>query len=277
MRILILVVLYRTSPQESKTLRQLAVQECGAGHTYDLLVWDNSPEPCNAESQAWMNEMFQTIEYRSTPANIPLSDIYTATIRMLLSSVAPYDFLMLFDQDSNLSKDFIQNMLEATEMWPDVGMYLPTVRAASHFVSPASLHWFKGSFWTHPRKGLVSSRFTTAINSGMLLRAGFLRDHFHGFPQGILLYGTDTWLCQKYAQFYSHVCVADIVMDHGLSQFEVEDVEKKLWRHREIVRSTYVLNRQNPLRATLCLAYLFFQSLRAAFKFRDMRFLSCRN
>lgn len=269
-RMLMLVVLFKTSPSNSATLRSLALQDDWA---FDLVVWDNSPEPCTDAERAFLSRTFPQSEYRHSVCNTPLARVYDTLIQEKIKLTRCCDYFVIFDQDSTVAPTFVTAMREAAIRHPEVGMLLPLVVSVKQLVSPATMHLFLGRRWKSATTGVLPSRSIVAINSGMTISARYLEKHFDGYPQDLAFYGTDTWMCQAYAESWPTVLVVDTTIQHGLAEHEVEPVEKKLWRHREIVRSTRLLNRRGILRRLACDLYLLIFSARKAGKFRDSRFL----
>lgn len=269
-RMLLLVVLFETPPSHSATLRSLALQGDPA---FDLIVWDNSAAACTEVERAFLSRSFPGSEYRHSGRNTPLARVYDTVIKEKIKLTRGCDYLVLFDQDSTVPPGFVRAIREAAIAHPGIGMLLPLVTSADQLVSPATIHFFLGRRWKSARTGVLPSRSITAINSGMTLSARYLEENFDCYPQDLAFYGTDSWMSQAYADKASTVLVVDTNIQHGLAEHEVEPIEKKLWRHREIVRSTRVLNRRGVLRRFACDIYLMIFSARKASKFRDSRFL----
>lgn len=267
---LALVVLFGMRPSRSATLRSLAQQ---ADSNFSLLVWDNSSIECSEEEREWLRRSFPRSDYSHCPANAPLARLYDTVICERVQADQSCDYLVILDQDSTVAPSFLESMRRAAAVHPDVGLLLPLVRSGDKLVSPATIHWFLGRRWSSPKTGLLPSCAMVAINSGMVLSKRYLSAHFEGYPQELTFYGTDNWMCQAYAERQSTVLVVDTTIRHGLAEHEDEPVEKRLWRHREIVRATRFLNRRGVLRRLACDAYLLVFSARKARRFRDARFL----
>jgi GT2 family glycosyltransferase len=274
MSILALVVSYKIKLDCSETLLSLAEQSYADG--LQVFVWDNSPEEAGVENKLWLSRQFRDVHYYHDGQNTPLSDLYNHVIeKCLRGSTRGYEYLMLFDQDSVLERDFLLKMVEAATRNPQVKLLLPLVRSGANrqLVSPANLYYFKGSTWKNPRLGLVKTRFTTAINSGMMISVDYLVNEFIGYPREIPFYGTDNWFCQTVAKNYRWLYVVDTTIKHDLAQFGSEPKDIKLWRHRQNVRAVRFLNRDGFFRRNLCLVYTFTTCVRRAIRYRDWRFL----
>lgn len=274
MTLLILVVIYKTEPHLSDTLQTLALQNSTVDR--HVIVWDNSPLVCSCDGYAWLESAFASFEYLHTGENWPLSQIYNHTIEHYLKrQQGRFQYLILFDQDSKVDLDFIASAVEAIALHPDIGLLLPVVIANGHIVSPADLYYFKGFYWKKKRRGKIPSRFTAAINSGMVISSSYLTSFFPGYPNALAFYGTDTFLCQTYAKQERWIYVLDSTIHHDLARFREEEVDVKLWRHREATRAMRMLNKCGMVRCYACAAYAYAVSLRLAVKYMDRRFLQC--
>jgi len=272
MTILALVVVYKIDLDSSDTLQSLARQSCTEG--LHVFVWDNSPEEASVAKKAWLSHQFQRTNYHHDGKNTPLSTLYNTVIDQgLLGVPEEYQYLILFDQDSIVESTFFASMRAAATQHPEIQLLLPIVKSDDQIVSPARLYYFKGIFWRRPRFGLIKARFTTAINSGMMISAGYLSHYFPGYPPELRFYGTDTWLCQTLSTTHQWVYVVDTAIKHNLAQFCEERTDVKLWRHGEKIRATRFLNRQGFFRRNFCFLYTAMGCIRDAIKYRDRRFV----
>jgi hypothetical protein len=274
MKLLALVVLFKVDPEASESLLSLAAQRSSSPP--HLMVWDNSPEPCSVAGRLWLERTFASYDYHHSPNNRPLSRIYNDVIDTWIKQRPGYfSHLLLLDQDSILEPAFLSVATEAVKDHPDVGLFLPLAKSGGHIVSPAHLFYFKGFYWNHPTLGPIRLRFKTAVNSGMIIASHYLLEKFPGYPDTLAFYGTDDWFCEQYAVDEKIACVFESTIQHNVSTFNKEDVEIKLWRHREIVRAARVLNSHGVFRRYGCFLYTSLTCARMALRFRDLRFLSC--
>jgi hypothetical protein len=273
MKLLALVVLFKVEPEASESLLSLAAQHSSSLH---VMVWDNSPSPCSVVSRQWLDTAFSSYDYHHCPDNRPLSHIYNEVIDTWFKQ-RPGDFshLLLLDQDSILEPVFLNVAAEAVKDHPDVSLFLPMAKSGGHIVSPAHLFYFKGFYWKRPKLGPIRLRFKTAINSGMIITSRYLLKKFPRYPDKLAFYGTDDWFCEQYAADEKIACVIASIIQHNISTFNTESVETKLWRHREMVRASRVLNSHGVFRRCGCYLYTSLTCARMAFRFRDKRFLSC--
>jgi GT2 family glycosyltransferase len=269
----ILVVLYKRLPEDSESLQSLAT--CLRRESASFTVWDNSPDAAPDASLDWLSTRFVSVEYRHTPENVSLSKIYNQIIRQhVINSENRPEYLVLLDQDTIVESDYLNSAFRAGAENPDINLLLPIVEGNGVIVSPANLYYGIGRRWIRVLTGRIRSHFRTAINSGMVIRASYLLKQFDGYDERLRFYGTDNDFMQKYAATNRELFVFDSRLRHDLASFSVEDVEAKLWRHRENVRALLLSNGRGIGKALIHL-YAFVYSARLAYRFRDRRFLSC--
>lgn len=83
-KFLILIVLYKLSPEQSDTLKSLS--QCKLAKDYArILIRDNSPKAYDTEQRRTMEEMLDgfAFEYRHNRRNEYLSTLYNQTIQEL--------------------------------------------------------------------------------------------------------------------------------------------------------------------------------------------------
>lgn len=274
MNIFALVVLYKNEPMNSESLVTLSKQD--PGQSVHVFVWDNSPYVCSDLGRKWLQGTFASSEYYHCPENWSLAKIYSYIISSRMN-VTPrcFDYLLLLDQDSNLPKTFLEVARRATCNGEKVDLFIPNVFSHGHLISPAHLIYFKGRYLKRRHVGLLNLHFKTAINSGMLISAKYLSDKFTGYHEKLSFYGTDDWFCQRLSAGGGTCFVLDIDVDHDLSQYQEESVDTKLWRHREIIRATRIINEVGRFRRWCCYFYTLLVSVRKALEYRDRRFLEC--
>ncbi|HEY5211434.1 MAG TPA: hypothetical protein VIJ38_00260 [Acidobacteriaceae bacterium] len=274
MKLLALVVLFRIEPEASESLLSLAKQHNSS--LQHLVIWDNSPTPCSIIGKEWLNRNFTSYDYHHSPENQPLSFIYNEVIdNRIRQHPGSFSHLLLLDQDSFLEPTFLGVAAQAIQDFPDLGLFLPLVKASGHIVSPAHLFYFKGIYWRRPRLGAIRFRYKTAINSGMIIGSNYFLSKFSRYPNTLSFYGTDSWFCEQYAKDEKFACVFDSTITHDLSSFKVESVDVKLWRHQEVIRGLRIMNSSGFLRRHACNLFTVLTCMRMALRFRDRRFLAC--
>ncbi|GKW41730.1 MULTISPECIES: hypothetical protein [Pectobacterium] len=100
-----LVILYDTKPIESKTIQSIIRSNLGRNVNLNLIIWNNGPhyfdKQCIDEYTQYCKR--QKIEIYQDTRNISLSKIYNNFLKKL-----NYDFLVIFDQDSNICDNYFR-------------------------------------------------------------------------------------------------------------------------------------------------------------------------
>lgn len=268
---LLLVVLYNKTLHTSETLGSLLTfrdQLKGS----KLLLWDNSPASALTKDELEvLQSSFTEVEYVCTPENLALSAIYNQVLQR--QEMAKYEGLVLLDHDSLLADNFFTEARSSMAQHPDINLFLPIVESNNEIVSPADLYLFKGVRWKQKQTGLTKAKRRAAINSGMVIRTGYVQNEYKGYDERLKFYGTDTYFMNCYATQNKYFYVLNTSIQHQLNYFEKEELDVKLRRFREIRRSTAILNEQSIWTKALTEVYLLAFSALQAVRFKSTRFL----
>ena len=166
------VVLYRTLPADSTTVRTLlraAAYAAGSGLRLAIALHDNSP---GAQQPP---ELPPEVRYTADPANSGLSTAYNhaATI----ATAEGFDWLLTLDQDTALPEDFLAAMTAHAQRFrhdPRVAAVAPHIVDGGRHISP--LQFFAGFLPQQLPADFsgLAPRHSSAINSGTLLRLSAL-------------------------------------------------------------------------------------------------------
>ncbi len=278
MNLLILVVLYHVSPEESETLSSLqkSIETLGKGH-HRLLLRDNSEHPYSIDTLERLKMSLSplNVHYWQDGENKSLSAIYNIVIRQYLSE---QQHLVLLDHDSHFEEGFWKALFESHQAHPHCSLFLPIIKQGSDIISPSWVHGFKGSYWKKKQYGLVTTRHSTAINSGMVISGRYLKGGFEGYDENLRFYNTDNYFMWKYGQQYTHFCVIRYTLQHTLNFYDpAETFDKKAQRYREMRTSAIYLARLKSFWLAL-LMYLYYDvfSIKCAILNREIRFIFLR-
>lgn len=211
--VLALIVTYGQDPANTISFQTLAATSKSCTNVR-LVVWDNSPVPQHNSQLA--APRFEQVTYMSTPENVGLSTIYNCVIKEHLRL---NEYLLLLDQDSSIPFDFFEKFAQQLIQYPEVDLFLPTIKANERLVSPLPYFYGWGRYWKVPQKGIQASKFRSAINSGMLISARYLKGDFLGYDERLRFYGTDTQFMVSYAKDRNNFIIMDAIIHHDLSFF----------------------------------------------------------
>lgn len=238
-----------------------ALRESAAAlhETDTLLLWDNSPEPQDAEALRRLQEALPAkLIYRHHPENTPLSRVYNEAVALDV----PYDLLVFLDQDSSFDARYLEALQEAAAAHPEIALFAPLIRVDEKVVSPGHFRYFKGKYWSAPQWGKVPAENTVAVMSGLAVRRSFFRK-FGCFDERFRLYGIDTNLMLRHAKLHSHFFVLDAPFGHDLSDFAEESAATRRFRFEEFYHSSLLNAEWLPLPARLLTRlFLWYRRLR---------------
>ena len=202
------MVLYRCSIEESLTYRSIRAQDSYSHGLISFLIYDNGPTDQSENTPSdWM--------YVSNPSNGGLPAAYNYAL--MKADQGQCNWLLLFDQDSDLPKNFLANLQDQIGLHdqnPTVAAIVPFVFSNDRQVSP-----FLPSLGFDRRYGdrdTVVSRWISAINSATSVRVSYVKT-IGGFSSEFWLDYLDHWLFRKiYSTGYS-VFVGNVAIKHNLS------------------------------------------------------------
>jgi len=266
-RISILVCLYKKSIGTSATLESLM----NAAHLLQdvgIYLWDNSPRCMDEPALDQLRATFENFNYVHTPENTVLSKVYNQTIK---EQTNPEGYLMLCDDDSHIPETFFSNLNTAIELQPEINLFLPKIFVKGSMISPAKDFVYTTRFIEGELSGLMVSKYTTAINSCMVVSNRVFLDGFR-YDERLNFYGTDNYFMYKYAQAYSELYVLDVTIIHDLS-FESADLSYKLKIFRETKRANRIVYSDDKLHLITVMLNNFAVSLKHCLKYKTFAFL----
>ncbi|WP_340064179.1 hypothetical protein [Ascidiimonas aurantiaca] len=267
---LIGVVLFKEKLLEASTIKSLLSikNELNTFGT-KLVIWDNSPGKQKKKHIESLENIFDRFEYFHTPENLSLSKIYNNIYKFNLG----YKFLILFDQDSKFSIDYFNEIFKESLALPEINLFLPIIRAKSLIVSPANRFFVTGRYWKEKKTGVVDAKNKLAVTSGMSISMNYLKNTFNEFNEELNLYGIDTDFMIQYEKKNSNFFVLDYEMNHDLSYFNIESLEKRLFRfsnHKKSIIKIY--KKESILLHVIAILFILGSSLKMSIINRDIRF-----
>lgn len=173
MQILAIVVRYKTSLEDSATMRTLNAEfelNPDLRSAVGALVWDNSPRPASFDGiRRWF-------EYKHSKENQGVSGAYNGALERAEALECPW--LLLLDQDTVLPPGYLQCMLHYSRMLckeSRIATIVPYVRSNGNLVSPRRAgRTLRSSQIAETESGVIKED-CFAVNSGTLIRASALR------------------------------------------------------------------------------------------------------
>lgn len=268
--ILLAVVLYKLKISESTTINSLVlIKEFLNNINTKIVIWDNSPNTQNIKELELLNN-FSDFEYKHTPENVSLAKIYNS----IYKNNSRYESLVLFDQDSEIDKEYFHKLRFAQKENQKINLFLPIVKVGSLIFSPANRFWVTGRHWKNERYGVIESSKKLVVTSGMAIKMNYLIDKYPCFNEELNLYGVDTDFILQYEKHNNYFFVLDYVMKHDLSVFTEDSKEMKLLRFRNHKKAIIkIFRNESILKYWLAQAFIILSSIKQSIKYRSFKFL----
>lgn len=264
-KFLALIVVYGCQPINTPSFQSLSHCDIGICELR-IIIWDNSPQPHEVD---W-KDIGQIGMYLSTPDNLNLSTIYNRVIAQYLQ---PDEHLLLLDQDSVLSPDFLRKATNAIQEYPDIDLFLPIVRANNRFASPVTYLCGWGRQWQSRVVGSIASKRVCAINSGMIISSAYLLGAFPGYDERLRFYGTDTQFMLDYMDRRSKLFVLNTIIMHDLSFFS-EPSSNRAKKFAAMRTAYYFIYERRPRNQQIAVKLVMFvMTIRYAIRHMDISFL----
>jgi GT2 family glycosyltransferase len=218
--IVIVVVLYRTAFEDSKTLAGLtqAVNEDPTlPRSFHLLVWDNSPEPLEAATLPF------PFRYHHAGRNEGVAGAYNGAARLAREEGAPW--LLLFDHDTSVTGDFLRGMQQHAEQTGDdrrIAAIVPFLYAGEFIVSPRLWRFARHVPLPRPAASYTERRLIFAANSGTLMRLDAL-EAVGGYSSRFWLDYSDIYVFHRlHTQGFGVRIAGDLVLQHEVAMLDYD-------------------------------------------------------
>jgi len=265
-KFLILIVVYECKVKESLSYISLLKSSEYLSNS-KLILWDNSPSIQSIDTD---NISFlQQAEYIHTPENMSLSKIYNRVIQ----ENEEYDYMIILDQDSSFSSDFLEKLNSAIIKHPSINLFLPLIKSEQTIVSPGDYKIFKGSYWKKERYGIIDAKNILAINSGMAINFNYLKNIYKGYDERLKLYGTDTSFMLEYADDNDSLFVIDCVFKHKSALLDRdENFSKKIIRLNDLFFSWRIIHKHKKFNLILINIFILIKTFKLVIKYRNVKY-----
>ena len=227
-RILAVIVLYKTAPKDSVSFRtlQAAMTHAVPGNTLvKIFFYDNTPGGQAAESFP------DGIYYDSHGENRGLADAYNRATE--IAHCEGFDWLLTLDQDTSLPVDFVSKLGATAEFITPleyIAAIVPRISDKGRVISPNALTFgIFPNFFPAEFIGVSLDKTTSAVNSASTLRVRALKS-IGGYDPRFWLDYSDAVMYQRLQRKGMRVFVAgNILVEHELS---VLDMKNRVSRDR---------------------------------------------
>jgi GT2 family glycosyltransferase len=261
MQILAVIVLYKRAPEQSQTIQSL-IQVFGRNPVLNdsvrVLLWDNSPVPASEASLPFRFEL------RHGGHNVGTSGAYNHAMELAESLSCPW--LLLLDQDTQVSEEFLQGMIgygARFERVTDVATVVPFIFSHGALVSPRRMLRFNRMQQIPVTFCGLCKDKAYAVNSATLLRVAALKE-VGGYSDEFWLDLSDVYVFQALHRIGKHMYVAcDLQVEHSIASMDF-DKEMSPERYRNFIaaESAYIDLFLSPVERFAQLLRLFARTLR---------------
>jgi GT2 family glycosyltransferase len=220
MKLLICIVFYNQKVGDSNAYRSLLAQDITICPQFYL--FDNSPE-------STLHPITPNIYYTHNPNNPGLSVAFNHAAKYALEN--DFEWILLSDQDTRFSTDFLKKMQQATLQYPSVSLFAPIVKFFNntHF-SPCKFRNMVSRLLRNMSVGMNSLHDTMPINSGLLIKTNRFYEA-GGYDESLRVDFCDYAFLNKVKRIDDKYVLVDSVAIQSFSN-EEKDKEKLLSRFR---------------------------------------------
>ncbi len=271
MQIVIVVVLYKRSLDQSQTVNGLAeafTRDPGLLRSFQVFVSDNSPLPILDPVCPF------PCLYDHGGRNLGTSGSYNRAMEFAESISAPW--LLLFDQDTTVSAEFLPRMLDYSRHFEgdsEIGTVVPFVRSHGTLVSPRRLGRFNRVTQIPSTFGGLYKQKGYAVNSGTLMRVAALRE-IGGYSEDFWLDLSDVYAFQTMFKKGRYMFVArDLELQHSIAAMDFDkDMTPERYRNFLAAESAYVDMYSSLLERIFHLVRLFIRTVRQYQRYQNKTF-----
>ena len=261
MLILIVVVLYKRSPEDSQTIQSLiqAFERNPRLNTLArVLLWDNSPTPATHVSLPF------PFDLSHAGRNVGTSGAYNHALSLAESLGCPW--LLLLDQDTTVSEEFLGVMIEYSERFadrPDIATVVPFIFSHGTLVSPRRLLSFNRVRQIPVTFSGLCKDKAYAVNSATLMSVTALRD-VGGYSEEFWLDLSDVYVFQELYRKGKFMYVAgELHVDHSIASMDFDrEMSPERYRNFMAAESAYIDLFLPPVERSAQLFRLFMRTLR---------------
>jgi GT2 family glycosyltransferase len=270
-KIVTVVVLYKRLPEQSQTIDSLGKVFTGTPTLLDsiqVILFDNSPKALDHVSLSF------PCHYRHAGRNVGTAGAYNYA--MEFAEALGFPWLLLLDQDTAVSPEFLPRMLEYSQMLrgqPEIGSVVPFVYSNGSLISPRILGRFNQLGRIPSTFSGICRRRAFAVNSASLMRVAALRE-IGGYSDEFWLDLSDVYVFQAMYRKGRYLFVAgDLALQHSITSMDFDnDMAPERYRNFLAAESAYVDLFSSPPERAAHLIRLLARTLRQRRRYRNRVF-----
>jgi GT2 family glycosyltransferase len=221
-QIIAVVVIYNAKIEESKTLISLAKSLALNSKTMDLIVYDNSLQPCFENSSSFVVGFFN-IHYVHDPSNPGVSKAYNFSAHY--AQKLKKRWILLLDQDTIFPIDAISSYISGIQSHPDIKLFTPILKLSDDtIISPSNYRFKRGFALKNISPGLHSLKNISPLNSGMLINIDAFTS-VGGYNEKVKLDFSDFQFIERFKKWFDQFYVLNVICLHDFSNEETSSVK----------------------------------------------------
>lgn len=257
--ILVAVVLYNMRIDESPTLTSILPHS----HQFTTVIYDNSI------ARQHIDKSHSQFLYVHDCTNPGVSKAFNSALEIAIKMKKKW--LILFDQDTNLPKNWFTIYSSAIASYPDENLFVPQLYYRQ-IISPFRYYLIRGWRDLSINCGRLDLNRYFALNSGMMIRVNTMAA-CNGFDENIPLYFSDFAFLSRLRKIVATMRLLEVRFEHNPSNESDKDLSSVLFRFK-----SYCLGAKRMIEYTghpiqvflMCLLRTVKQSI----KFKSFRFIS---
>lgn len=270
-QIVAVIVLYKREPERSETINSLAAvfeRDPELLRSIRVLVWDNSPAAIDPLRLPF------ACDYQHAGRNVGTSGAYNKAMEFADAQGSPW--LLLLDQDTVISNEFLPRMLEYSYLLQDsseIGSVVPFIYSHEQLVSPRFLLSFNRSPQIPLTLHGICKKKAFAANSTTLVRVAALKE-IGGYSEEFWLDLSDVYAFHAmYLKGRYLYVAADLTLRHSLSGMDYDkEMTSERYRNFLAAEGAFVDLYSSPLEQAAQLFRLFVRIFRQYRRYHNKAF-----
>ncbi|MEO8253410.1 MAG: hypothetical protein ABI554_03405 [Flavobacterium sp.] len=266
-KIIAVLVLYKSSLEESLTFKSLRESIDTLNGNLTILVYNNSPDYWSYEEFNYNNITIISVNDNS---NSGVSKAYNVGFDFAKNNNKSY--ILLLDQDTKISNSFFTAFFKMEKKYSklNLGLYAPMIMNDRGLVSPAQFFLHTSKKIENIKEGENPLKGLAVINSGLII-ATPLFELVGGFNEKIKLDFSDFYFVKKALEFEQNIIVFNAKCNHSLSSEEQVSVKSALIRFDYYLEGAKEYNKSFSDIWGLN-AWVFLRSIRLGLKYKTIKF-----
>jgi GT2 family glycosyltransferase len=238
-QIVAVVVLYKRLPEQSQTIDSLGKVFAGNPELLEsirIILFDNSPQALDQVNLSF------PCDYHHAARNVGTSGAYNYAMEFAEAEQSPW--LLLLDQDTTVSAEFLPRMLKYSHQLrdqTDIGSVVPLIYSHGSLISPRKHGRFNQISLIPPMFSGIYRQKAFAVNSATLMRVSALRE-IGGYSEDFWLDLSDVYVFQAMYRKGRYLYIAgDLSLQHSITSMDFDnDMAPERYRNFLAAESAYV-------------------------------------